>query len=39
MRPMTEKDSEAILRKGLQKGDLKFELIGSKLKGRFALVK
>jgi len=32
-------ESERILRKGLQKEDLKFELAGRKLKGKFALVK
>lgn len=33
------KESEELLRKGLAKGDLKFELNGHKLKGGFALVK
>ncbi len=34
-----KKKGEEFLREGLQKGDLKFVLAGSKLKGEFALVK
>jgi bifunctional non-homologous end joining protein LigD len=34
-----EKESERLLREGLQKGDLKFVLEGEKLQGEFALVK
>lgn len=33
------KDSEAVLRAGLKKGEVKFILSGKKLKGEFALVK
>jgi bifunctional non-homologous end joining protein LigD len=33
------KESEEFLRKGLEKGDLKFILNGKKLKGEFAIVK
>jgi bifunctional non-homologous end joining protein LigD len=34
-----KKEGEGLLLKGLEKGDLKFVLAGSKLKGEFALVK
>lgn len=35
----TKKENEKLIEKGLRKGDLKFILLGKKLKGEFALVK
>jgi bifunctional non-homologous end joining protein LigD len=35
----TKKDNEKLIQAGIRKGDLKFILLGKKLKGAFALVK